>query len=78
MKKGTKVSWTLKAGMAGGSGTVISDEVDGQVLVSVERQWEVHQQTGQKSVTENEMHYVLNCTVTWLTPAATSGLRGRT
>ena len=67
MAKGTKVSWTLKSGMAGGNGTVVTDEVDGEVLVKVESQWEMHQMSGQKTVTQNEMHYVLSCTVTWLT-----------
>lgn len=67
MKKGTKVSWTLKSGKAGGSGTVITDELDGEVQVKVETQWEDHQLSGQRSATQNEMHYVISCAVTWLT-----------
>ncbi len=70
MKKGTKVSWTLKSGTAGGSGTVVTDEVDGEVQVKVESQWELHGTSGQKTVTENEMHYVISCTTTWLTVVA--------
>jgi hypothetical protein len=67
MKKNTKVSWALKSGMAGGIGTVITDEVDGSVQVKVESQWETHQMTGQKTVTENEMQYVISCNISWLT-----------
>ena len=67
MKKGTKVSWTLKSGNGGGNGTVITDEVDGEVQVKVESRWEEWPRTGQRSVTSEEMHYVISCTVTWLT-----------
>ena len=58
---------TGRTSCPGGSGTVITDEADGQVLVKVEKQWETHQMSGQKTVTENEMHYAICCTVTWLT-----------
>lgn len=67
MKKGTKVAWTLRSGMAGGSGTVISDEVDGEVLVKVENRWEEFAMSGQRSVTSEEVHYVISCQTTWLT-----------
>ncbi len=72
MKKGTRVSWTLKSGMAGGIGTVITNEADGEVQVKVESQWELHQMSGQRTHTQNEMHYVISCTVTWLSPVDTA------
>ncbi len=70
MKKGTKVSWllrgpgTIQQVTGGGSGTVITDEVDGKVQVAVESQW------GQGQQWENEMHYVIWCNVTWLSIVA--------
>jgi hypothetical protein len=61
MKKGTKVSWALKDNAGTGTGTVISDEVDGHVQVAVDTQ------TGGGTTVTYEMHYVIWCTVTWLT-----------
>lgn len=61
MKKGTKVSWKLKSG-GGGSGTVITDEENGRVQVAVEERW------GNGTHCLDEMHFVIWCTVTWLTP----------
>lgn len=66
MKKGTRVCWTLKSGLAGGQGTVITDEVDGAVQVKVESRWRNDGDTGQLSSWIEEMHYVISCTVTWL------------
>jgi len=66
MKKGTLVSWTLKSGIAGGQGKTITDEVDGEVQVKVESRWCEDPSTGQRSVTAEEVHYVISCTVTWL------------
>jgi hypothetical protein len=58
MKKGTKVSWVLGNGANQsstiGHGVTISDEEDGHVQVAV--------------LTMGEMHHVIWCTVTWLTP----------
>lgn len=53
MKKNTHVSWTTNLGIPG-SGITISDEDDGHVLVAV--------------LSEGEVHHVIWCTVTWLTP----------
>jgi len=61
MKKGTRVSWTLKNNQGQGTGTVITDEEDGCVQVKVE----TLNAGGQ--TTTYEMHYVISCTVTWLT-----------
>lgn len=72
MKKGIRVNWTLKSGMAGGQGVLITDPIDGEVQVKVESQWEIHQMSGQRTVTQNEMHYVISCAATWLTPVDTS------
>jgi hypothetical protein len=61
MKKGTKVSWTLKGGAEGGSGTTITDEVDGHVQVAIDSHWK----NGQTWA--NEEKYTIWCAVTWLT-----------
>lgn len=67
MKKNTKVSWTLKDGMCGGSGTTITDEVDGTIQVKVEETWASKSYKGVRTeVTQYETHYVIHCTVTWL------------
>lgn len=58
MKKGTKVSfsWPGESGFRNnGTGTVISDEEDGHVLVSVDPEY------------PEARHFVIHCTVTWLT-----------
>ena len=57
MKKGTKVSWQLKDGTIG-DGITIADEDDGKIQVAV------HEVGG----SEYEMHLVLWCNTTWLTP----------
>jgi len=63
MKKGTKVGWTTKNGVGldgnplpptPGWGTTISDSEDGKIQVAVESM--------------GEMHHVIWCNVTWLTP----------
>lgn len=60
MKKGTQVRWTLKDSSQG-SGTVITDEVDGHVQVSVETV------TYNGQTKDVEPHNVIWCAVTWLT-----------
>lgn len=59
MKKNTKVSWQVAGAKARGWGHTISDEQDGQILVSVESM------LGEPNP---GYHVVINCTVTWLTP----------
>lgn len=63
MKKGTKVTWTTGNGvglggaplpLTHGRGVTISDEDGGKILVAVESM--------------GEMHHVIWCNVTWLTP----------
>lgn len=53
------VSWQIQGAANRGRGTIITDEIDGHVLVSVDYFGE-----------ENEKilgyHPVINCTVTWL------------
>lgn len=61
MKKGTKVSWKLKDNAGTGTGTVLTDEEDGRVQVAVETQ------SGGGQTTAYEMHFIIWCTVTWLT-----------
>lgn len=59
MKKGTKVSWLAEGATIRGTGTTISDEIDGHILVSVD-----------KGIFESipiAYHMVIHCTVTWLT-----------
>lgn len=56
LKKNTNVTWHTKDGIEG-RGIVISDEEDGHVLV------EVHSLRGKV----DEVHFVIRCTVTWLT-----------
>lgn len=58
MKKGTKVSWTIKGRNGCGTGTVVMDEDDGYVFVAVD------QQPGE---TSPGYHAVIHCTVTGLT-----------
>lgn len=53
MKKNTPVKWVTSLGVHG-TGVVISDEVDGHVLVAVDN-------------AQGEEHHVIYCTVTWLT-----------
>jgi len=60
MKKGTKVSfsWTSQDATAtphSGTGVVISDEEDGHVLVAIDPE------------PPEVRHFVIWCTVTWLT-----------
>jgi hypothetical protein len=57
MLKDVKVSWKLKNGTPGW-GMTASDEVDGKIQVAVHSSNNVLQ----------EMHYVILCTTTWLTP----------
>lgn len=54
MKKGMKVSWALKNGLKG-TGTLISDEVDGMVMVAF------------NYPSEDEMHSVAWCKISCLT-----------
>ncbi len=56
MKKGLKVSWITASGVHG-TGQLISDELDGHVLVAVD-------------APIGEEHRVIYCTVTWLTAIA--------
>lgn len=63
MKKSTRVGWTLKDGTPG-TGTVISDEENGRVLVAVDPKLDA------PSAFTREVHPVIFCTVTWLTPIA--------
>lgn len=54
MKKGAKVTWVTASGVKG-SGVIVTDEDDlGTVLVAVD-------------APQGEPHYVIHCTVTWLT-----------
>lgn len=64
MKKNTKVSWTLSNRIPEqrGNGTVISDEVDGHVLVSVDSLFGEPNQG---------FHPVIYCAVTWLKDEST-------
>lgn len=52
MKKGTRVTWVTARGVHG-NGEVLTDELDGHVLVAV-------------SADKGEEHRVIYCTVTWL------------
>jgi len=61
VKRGARVGWTLKDGTPG-KGTVISDEADGHVLVAVDPKPDA------PSAFTREVHPVIYCTVTWLTP----------
>jgi len=65
MKKGLRDGWKLQDGSGGGEGHVITDEENGKVQVAVESQW------GNGQRWNNEMHYVIWCNVTWLTPLDT-------
>lgn len=65
MKKGTRVGWTLKNGETG-SGTVISDEEDGHVLIAVDPPAMVLRGPVQRQDLL-EFHPVIFCAVTWLT-----------
>ena len=56
MKKGAKVKWVAADGV-NGSGEVLTNEVDGHVLVAVD-------------APANREHRVIYCAVTWLTAAA--------
>jgi hypothetical protein len=61
LRKGTKVSWLINPNMPSrrGQGTVLSEEDDGHVFVSVDT-FEGEANPG--------YHPVIYCTVTWLTP----------
>lgn len=58
MKKGTKVTWTLKDGSKG-LGVTISDEADGHVMVAVDF-----------PMSFPDMRSVIYCATTWLTAVA--------
>jgi hypothetical protein len=60
MKKGTKVKWSSRNATQG-TGLVISDEEDGYVLVAMDRE-------PGYPLDLSELHYVIRCAVTWLTP----------
>ena len=59
MKKGTRVSWLAEEATIPGSGTLISDEENGRVLVAVDG--------GVFEAIPKAYHMVIYCTVTWLT-----------
>ena len=64
LKRGTKVSWQVKGPLVDcprGNGVVITDEVDGEVLVKV------NSLCGEPNP---GYHQVICCTVTWLTVEA--------
>lgn len=58
MKKGTNVTWVLKNGLKG-TGITIADEDGGRILVAVD--------PAPHAADGGEMHFVIWCTVTWLT-----------
>lgn len=60
MKKGTRVSWLAEGASVRGTGTVISEEDNGRVLVAVDG--------GTFENIPMAYHMVIYCTVTWLTP----------
>jgi len=59
MKKGIKVSWLAEGATVRGTGVTISDEVDGSILVAVDK--------GVFEAIPTAYHMVIHCTVTWLT-----------
>jgi hypothetical protein len=64
MKKGMRVTWTLKNGEVG-LGTAISDEDDGHLLVAVDP---LPPDASWAKQSSKEFHPVIFCATTWLRP----------
>lgn len=59
----TRVKWTLKDGTVGTGTTIEHERQDGRVLVAVDPKLDA------PSAFSREVHPVIFCTATWLTPA---------